>query len=628
MTQKIFRFLKGYSVDPIQIDRLLVSTYIQINDIQVNNNDLLKQYLISSNSEEEFQTLTKFKDIVLVEKSKITIEDLIELFEFVISPAEKDVNGAVYTPQYIRNYIIERVLAEIKDTDLSSIKVADISCGCGGFFYTLAVSLKDRLDISFDEIYRDNIFGVDIEQYSINRTKLLLTLLAVTCGEDIPEFKFNLYVGNSLEFDWRNIDVIKENNGFDAIIGNPPYVSASKIDQRSKILLERWSVSKTGKPDLYIPFFQIGIENLRPDGVLGYITVNNFYRSLNGRGIRNYLSEKNHSISIIDFDSEQIFRGRSTYTCICVIKRDNNGVVDYIKSKSQCIISISKKNFLRFRYSDLSNHNGWLLQDKKISNNIKQIESVGKSLGECFEIRNGFATLKNDVFIFTPIDEDTKRYLFEKNEKCYWIEKEICRDAIKPNTLKTEGEIISKKEQLIFPYQSEKNLFGSAGNIVHLIEEKQMVRNFPLAYKYLEDYQSILKQRDKGCREYEVWYAFGRNQAINIYGFKLLFPYISDKPYFVYSEQKDLLFYNGYALVSENEEELLIAQKVLSSKVFWYYIKNTSKPYGSNYYALAKNYVKNFGMYQFDDKQKKLFLKITDKEEVDEFLIKLYNIDI
>ena len=70
--------------------------------------------------------------------------------------------------------------------------------------------------------------------------------------------------------------------GFDVVVGNPPYVGASKIDRDTLELVKQWEVSSTGKADMYIPFFQIGIESLVDGGVLGYITVNNFYRSING----------------------------------------------------------------------------------------------------------------------------------------------------------------------------------------------------------------------------------------------------------------------------------------------------------------------------------------------------------
>jgi len=620
MTPRISLFLKKYSTDINVIDKLFVSSYLKINKYDVKNNELLKSYIVTDHHNSDKDALITFINILNKEKSSFTLEDLIELFEFVISPAEKEVNGAVYTPSYIRDYIVDYVIDNIPEQEIGLKKYADISCGCGGFFFTLIKTIKARCNCTVASIISDCIYGVDIAPYSIQRTKLLLSLIALSYGEDQPEYDYNLYVDNSLSFDWTQINEIRDNGGFDAIIGNPPYVSSSKIDSGSKHLLENWSVSKTGKTDLYIPFFQIAIQNLRPNGILGYITVNNFYRSLNGRAIRQYFANNSYYLKFIDFGSEQVFRGRSTYTCICFVRRVQ-GNIQYTKSKSKEVCNLLDADFIPIEYDNLNHHEGWILQNDSISDTIKKIEKAGVKLGNCFDIKNGFATLKNEIYLFKPTSFDSLFYYFNRNGNQYKVERKICRDAIKPNTLKKETDIKNSIEKLIFPYNisEEKKII--------LISDDTLKQDYPNAYSYLLEHQETLANRDKGTREYESWYAYGRNQAITINGFKLMFPYISDYPYFVFSDQRDLLFYNGYALVSEKKEDLLIAQKVLMSKLFWFYIKHTSKPYGSNYFALAKNYVKNFGYFQFNVNQKQMLLELNDKNLIDRFLCELYEVN-
>lgn len=623
MTQKIFNFLKQYSTDTITIDKLIVSSFIYFNNIKVENNLFILSYIMEENDE----SYCSFKKILKEEVKSFDIEDLIKIFEFVISPAEKEINGAVYTPSYIRNYIIDKVLNHFNNDPLDNLTFADISCGCGGFFYTLITKVKEKQNISFYNFYRNNIIGIDIKEYSIVRTKILLILLAIQNGEDIQEFDFNLFVANSLSFDFTSIEIIKKKNGVNAVIGNPPYVGSSKIDNESKALLNRWEVSLTGKTDLYIPFFQIGTELLHSNGILGYITVNNFYRSLNGRGIREYFSSNKYPLTIIDFGAEQVFKGRSTYTCLCFVIKRNDGYINYVKSKSKSIDKIKK--LLPLSYDNLNNHEGWILQKVDVSNNILLIENVGTPLGKLFEIKNGFATLRNKIYIFSPINETKDLYQFKKGNDLYWIEKKICRDAIKPNILKHEDRIEEQIEKIIFPYlETEISALFSNCIKVDLIDESKFTKLYPLAYKYLLANKTVLAQRDKGAREYPIWYAFGRTQALTIRGYKLLFPYIADQPYFVLSNQEDLLFYNGYALISNNWKDLQIIQKVLKSKIFWYYIKATSKPYGGNYYALAKNYIKNFGVPNFTEKQKKFLLQNQNQNIIDNFLLDLYKLKI
>jgi methylase of polypeptide subunit release factors len=58
----------------------------------------------------------------------------------------------------------------------------------------------------------------------------------LTEGEDEEKFNFNLYQGNSLEFNWQEHNAqIKKNKGFDLILGNPPYVYLRNMDARTKV---------------------------------------------------------------------------------------------------------------------------------------------------------------------------------------------------------------------------------------------------------------------------------------------------------------------------------------------------------------------------------------------------------
>lgn len=627
MNQNVIKYLKNYSYDTKDINRLLVSSFLAINNIIEVNNILIKSYIIYE--ENELLHLNDFLNIL--NKESFEIEELIEFFEFVISPKDKEVNGAVFTPEYIREYIVKKTIENQINKKFAELKFGDVACGCGGFFKTIAEAIRKKTNRSFFDIYADNIFGLDIQEYSIIRTKILLSLLAILNKEDCDIFQFNLFCGNALNFDWKEIPKIVENRGFDIIVGNPPYVGASKIDDETKLLLSNWSVSKSGKADLYIPFFELGLENLNSDGVLGYITVNTFYKSLNGRSVRKYFSNNNFGITIIDFGGEQIFKKRSTYTCICLISKIASESIRYVRSKSADIDSIKNSNYINLKYADLNDFDGWFLADKKTKKIIDKIVTTGKSLGIKFEIRNGFATLKNDIFVFTPIRESKRFYFLNKDNIEYKIEKNICREAIKPNTLKAAAEIENNTEKLIFPYTVENlevNLFKEKKQSLKVIDETIFKIQFPNTYKYLLSQKNILSNRDKGKREYEEWYAYGRNQALLISGYKLLLPYITNEPCFVFTDDKDLLFYNGYAIFSDSIEELYVLQKILMSKIFWFYIENTSKPYAGNYFSVAKNYIKNFGICDLNEDERFALLNLDDQNDVDEFLLNKYDIEI
>lgn len=613
MKQKIFKYLVSYSTNALKIDKLIISSFIISNNVKIRSNKLLKKYSITSDDNEEYEKVNEFVAIVTSELGVFDFETLIELFEFVISPEDRIVSGAVYTPFEIRSYIINEVINNLNKQKYNTLKYADISCGCGGFLFDLAKKIKSKTNQSYTKIFENNLFGVDIQSYSITRTKLILSLLAVINNEDIAEIKFNLYEGDSLSFDWSSI--IEKFNGFDVIVGNPPYVRLRNLNNETKELLKNWEVCKTGLIDLYIPFFQIGIENLSNNGILGYITVNSFFKSLNGRALREYFKRKELPVKIIDFGSEQIFRAKNTYTCLCFIENTQKPYIEYTSSeKSKLKI---KHTFNKIKYDELNSFSGWNLQDRK---NINKIESTGIPFKEIYKTRHGIATLKNDIYIFKPIKED-ENYFYLQNGKVFKIEKEICRDIINPNKLKNNQQLEELKEKVIFPYNNEIK--------PRLLDENKIENEFPFAYEYLKHKKEILNNRDKGKGNYINWYAFGRSQSLKKVENKLFFPKISNKPPNCIIEfDENLLFYNGQAIIGNTPEELEIIKKIMESKLFWYYITKTSKPYNSNYYSLNGNYINNFGIYNFSEEEKNFILNESDKLKLDRFFEEIYDIKV
>lgn len=610
-----FKYLSKYcSSDPKSVDRLIVSAFLYINTLFPQKNKLLKTYFIDKSVQDEYQSVQDFVEILKKEKTKFDFEDLIQLFEFVISPSDRIINGAVYTPHQIRKFIISKTIGSQKGIN-SNFKIADISCGCGSFLYDASIEIKDRTNKSFADVFKKHIFGVDIKDYSVTRSKLLLSLLALSNGEDEPRFNFNIFQGDSLDFIWSS--KINKFKGFDAVVGNPPYVCSRNIDNESKKLLKNWSVCSTGHPDLYIPFFELGLSLVKERGVLGYITMNTFFKSINGRALREFLANGKYSNKIIDFGGHQVFDSKSTYTCICLFQKQVSKSLDFVRINSVQKLH-SNLEFARIELDSLDHFNGWNLEEFEL---LKKIESKGTPLGEKFKTRNGIATLKNNIYIFSQIDEDDEFYYLQ-NGKRYPIEKGICADIINPNKFTRIKSVNNILQKIIFPYQFE-------GENIQLMAENDFAEKFPQAYRYLQDKRDILAKRDKGKGKYENWYAFGRNQSLERMKYKLFFPHISSSsPNFVINQEEKLLFYNGLALVGESKRELLIMQKLMGSRLFWYYITKSSKPYGSGYYSLSRNYIKKFGIPDFTEKEIAFLLEEKDDSKIDNFLEEIYGISI
>ena len=610
--RNVFKYLSHYSTTPKDVDRLIISAFLEINKLKPKKNKLLKAYSINSKNKEEHSFLLEFLSIIFSDTKVCGFEELIELFEFVISPADRIINGAIYTPQKIRNFIVLEAFKKINSIN-DSIKISDIAMGCGGFLFNASIELKKRTGKPYSEIFRNHIFGLDIQEFSVNRTKLLLSLLALQSGEDLEDFEFNLFQGDSLDFDWTN--KITHFNGFSIILGNPPYVCARNLDKETKEKLKNWEVCKSGNSDLYIPFFQIAIENLGVNGILGFITMNSFFKSLNGRALRDYFQRNQFAISIIDFGSEQVFKSKNTYNCICFIENTHQQYISYTEAETKKLFG--KISFTKVKYSTLDSKKGWNLKNNKI---ISKIESTGIPFGELYQTRHGIATLKNDIYIFRPVDED-ENFFYLQNGSLYKIEKGICKDIVNSNKLSREVSLKNLKEKVIFPYDHQDK--------PKLLDENLIKESFPKAYKYLQKKRKILAERDKGNGNYENWFAFGRTQSLEKIKNKMFFPKYSDRtPNFIIHSDDDLLFYNGLAVVGSSETEMKIIKKIMESSIFWYYIKTTGKPYSSDYYSLSGNYIKNFGVCELTEKEKEFLIGETDQDILNEFFEDKYELKI
>ena len=141
-----------------------------------------------------------------------SIEDVINVFELAIPKAEKTKNGAVYTPKYIRDYILERVVSTQKKP-LQDCLAIDISCGCGAFLFSLADYLHAHCGQSYREAVQ-HLYGVDISGLSVKRCKILLSLAALQNGETLADEDFHISQGNSLDFDFAAMSGVAENGGF------------------------------------------------------------------------------------------------------------------------------------------------------------------------------------------------------------------------------------------------------------------------------------------------------------------------------------------------------------------------------------------------------------------------------
>lgn len=185
-------------------------------------------------------------------------------------------------------------------TELQKIKVCDPACGSGAFLvhvFDYLLAENQRVDTilggslaSMDEYVRDilqnNIFGVDVNEESVEITKLSLWLKTAQKGKKLTALDVNIKVGNSVvddlnivgdkAFRWEDeFPDVMESGGFDAVVMNPPYVDSEEMvrsipDERQH--MAQVFDSTRGNWDLYIAFIDRAMGLTKPKGYTGFIT--------------------------------------------------------------------------------------------------------------------------------------------------------------------------------------------------------------------------------------------------------------------------------------------------------------------------------------------------------------------
>lgn len=538
-------------------------------------------------------------------------ETLIQLLEKLFDDNTKTEYGIAFTPKYISDYIVEMIFDKYNWDE--SKKFIDPSCGCGIFLISVAEKLYNKYKLNIDIIIENFIYGIDIRPENVRHCILLLRLLSAKYGGDFLRVKCNIICRNSLKVDWRREFKI---DNFMYVIGNPPYINTHNLkDDTTKFLKKNFKTTTTGCFNIFYAFIECGMNNIGQDGALAYIIPNNFMSIKAAGNLRKYLKDNQYIAKIIDFGDNMIFKPIRTYNAIILLDKISKEFCEYfvmnttdnIENKLQTIM------FNKIKIDNLD-FNGWNLVDDHTRKNIEKIENNSTSIKEF--VRTGIATLKDEVFMVE--NDNIGFFKWVDNIKLY-IEPELIKPIYKISELKLFENIKDAEKYIIFPYVKidGKNV---------LISEEELINKYPLTYKLLLYYKKELDNRDKGRPNSKGWYAYGRTQGLNKYGKKILFPTFSHRPKFLYIENEDALFCNGYGLFENDKCPLNVLIKILNSKVMQYYIQNTSYCIEGGYYCYQKKYIEKFSIPSLTEKQ------IVDIEnlnniELDNYLWDLYNLE-
>ena len=352
----------------------------------------------------------------------------------------------------------------------------------------------------------------------------------------------------------------------------------------------------------------ISVNLLKENGKMGFITPNSHFTTSSGRNLRKLLKRKQYIHKIIDFDYIRVFKDVNVYCCISIYSKKKNHYIKYYKVKKEIKnIDLSDEDYQIVHYNSLNNDKIWVFLSDEQINRKEIIENIGTKLIDFCDINVGIATLSDYIYLL----ED---YTVEVEGNTYNIEPEICKSIIKVSTLHNEEEIKNNSLKIIWPYDKEEKL----------ISEEKMIRKYPNAYNYLKIMKFNKKNNDEDHVNFNEWYAFGMRQSLkNSFGKKLLTSTMNLKPNFIYCEDENSTFVNGYQVKSKFMD-LRVLQKVLNSSIMEEYIEMTSKSYQGGWKSYAKSYIMNFGVPNFTNEQLEFLKKEDNQEKINKFLENIY----
>ncbi|CAN5227266.1 hypothetical protein BH24ACT17_BH24ACT17_07620 [soil metagenome] len=109
--------------------------------------------------------------------------------------------------------------------------------------------------------------------------------------------------------------------GFDAVVGNPPYVRQESLGDLKPYLADAYPKVYHGVADLYVYFYEQGLRQLRRGGWMGYIVTNKWLRAGYGEPLRGYFASEGVLEEIVDFGHAPIFEDADVFPCIVLLRK-------------------------------------------------------------------------------------------------------------------------------------------------------------------------------------------------------------------------------------------------------------------------------------------------------------------
>jgi len=380
-----------------------------------------------------------------------------------------------------------------------------------------------------------------------------------------------------------------DDGGFEAVIGNPPYVRQEQLAPYKPYLQQDYAEVYHGVADLFVYFFAQGLRQARHGGRLSYISSNSWLRANYATPLRKYLREATTVETLVDVGDNRVFEeAPDVYPAVHVVRNDVPPAVH----QAQAAVFTRGEGVSRFaaqvanKLFPVSVHDqddsGWQLGDDAGRQLYRKLIAAGKPLGEVIEGRlyRGVLTGLNEAFI---IDQNTRDRLVADDPTCVAILKKMLRgEDLRPWYQEDEGRWL-----IAMPSGWTRAILGDG-----LSEESAWLalsaRHQSIASHLAPFTDAARKRWDKG----EFWWEL---RSCDYYAAleqpKIFWPELSRYPRFSFDESSAYVNNKGYFMIAPLPFVLGVAQ----SQVIWFCISQLcltkGERAGTTFYQLATQFI-------------------------------------
>ena len=254
-----------------------------------------------------------------------------------------------------------------------------------------------------------------------------------------------------------------ESGGFDAIIGNPPYIRIQTLQETTPQAVtyfgEHYASASRGNYDIYVVFVEKALTLLNSKGAMGYILPHKFFNAQYGEPLRALLSKGRHLVRVVHFGHQQVFDGATTYTCLLFLSKRASKVceiirVDDLKEWQKGTESPGDKI-----NADFITSSDWTFTSGKTAELLGRLAAFPEKLESvATRIFQGIKTSADKIYIVEELERQSRRVkVFSPHLGAErWLEPDLLHPLIKGGDSR-RYQMTRTNRLILFPYERAKD---------------------------------------------------------------------------------------------------------------------------------------------------------------------------